>query len=88
MNEHSVSVQRATFTTTALIYALMPDIFCELTVQDFTLTELCRCRLMRRTVWKCGNYMGGLLWIRSPPFIKPLENCGWNVKNMHDTIRK
>lgn len=57
-------------------------------MHDFTLTELCRSGLMRRIVWKYGNYMGGLLWISSPPFIKTLENYGWNVKNMPGTNKK
>lgn len=34
------------------------------------LTELCKCGLMQRIVWNCGNSIGGLLRTGSPPFIK------------------
>lgn len=36
--------------------------------------------------WKCGNFIGGLLWISSPPFIKTLVKYRWNARNMRDTI--
>lgn len=60
---------------------------------SITLTELCRCELMRRIVWKCGNFMDELLWIsspllftRSPPFIRTLEKYRWNARSMCSTI--
>ncbi len=41
---------------------------------------------MRKTVWKCGDFMGGLLWINNPPFMKTLENDKWNVRDVSGII--
>jgi len=41
---------------------------------------------MLRSVWKYGDYMGGLLCNGSPPFIKSLEKYKWNVRGVRGTI--
>ena len=48
--------------------------------------EKCKLGLMRKIVWKCGNLMGGLLWISSPPFIKFSEKYKWNVRTVRGTM--
>ncbi len=44
-----------------------PAIDNPLDMQDCISMELCKCGLMQRTVWNCGNSIGELLGIGSPP---------------------
>ena len=41
---------------------------------------------MRKIVWKCDNFTGGLLCNGSPPFIKSSEKYKWDVRAMRGTI--
>ena len=51
-------------------------------MQDFTLKELCRCGLMQRIVWKCGNYTGRFAVKISKKIDSEYEFIGYEKKGM------